>query len=85
LALDAIIIADSGIDSLSGTNPLKLKIDGKIADIQTVLNFVKNNGQIVHPIEGDRVMSWASAPKLNGIYQMRKTGSLIFFQKNHRQ
>ena len=66
--LDAVIIADSGLDSLSGTNPLKLKIDGKIADIQTILNFVKNNGQLVQPIEDDNIMSWASAPKLNGIY-----------------
>jgi p-methyltransferase len=68
LALDAIIIADSGIDSLSGTNPLKLKIDGRTTNIQTVLNFVQNNGKIVPPIEGDNIMSWASAPKLNGIY-----------------
>jgi len=29
-ALDAIIIADSGVDTLSGTNPLKLHVDGGV-------------------------------------------------------
>ena len=84
--LDAVIIADSGLDSLSGTNPLKLKVDGRIADIQTVLNFVKNNGRIVHPIDGDSVMSWASAPKLNGIYlfsYLRQNGFNVSLINNY--
>ena len=68
LGLDAIIIGDSGEDSLSGTNPLRLSLDGKTAFIQVIANYLKNEGQIVPPIEGDGRMSWSSAPKLNGIY-----------------
>lgn len=68
MPLDAILIADYGQHSLSGSSPLRLELDGRVADIQTVLNYISNNGKIVHPIEGDGVMSWSSAPKLNGIY-----------------
>jgi anaerobic magnesium-protoporphyrin IX monomethyl ester cyclase len=68
LAFDAIIISDCGTRSLSGTNPLRLSIDGRVADIQTVMNYVTNGGQVKPPIEGEARMSWASAPKLNGIY-----------------
>lgn len=67
MSIDAIIIADVGEDSFSGTNPLRLKIDGKTADIQIVLNYLQHQGRIVLPIKGDGVMSWSSAPKLNGI------------------
>jgi len=66
--LDAIIIADSGVDTLSGTNPLKLKLDGHIADIQIVANYIKNGGQVLSPVDGDNELSWSSAPKLNGIF-----------------
>ncbi|MCP4624121.1 MAG: radical SAM protein [bacterium] len=68
MTLDAIIIADSGSDSLSGTNPLKLKIEDRTADIQVVKNFLAHDGKIQVPIQGDQVASWGSAPKLNGIY-----------------
>jgi p-methyltransferase len=68
LGLDAIVIADSGEDSLSGTNPLKLSLDGRTAFIQVIANYLKNEGQIIPPVEGDERMSWSSAPKLNGIY-----------------
>ena len=68
MSIDAIIISDSGEDSFSGTNPLRLKIDGRTASIQTVLNYLEHQGQIVLPIKGDGPMSWSSAPKLNGIY-----------------
>ena len=68
MALDAIIISDSGVDSVSGTNPLRLNLDGRIAYIQVVLNYLKHRGRIVTPVEGDNVMNWAAAPKLNGIY-----------------
>ena len=67
-ALDAILISDSGIDSLSATNPLKLLLDGRVGDIQAVTNYIHNNGRITPPIEGDNHHSWSSAPKLNGIY-----------------
>jgi anaerobic magnesium-protoporphyrin IX monomethyl ester cyclase len=68
LSLDAIIIADSGADSFSGTNPLKLVLDGRIGNVQTVRNFVENNGRVIPPVAGDGIMSWQSALKLNGIY-----------------
>jgi anaerobic magnesium-protoporphyrin IX monomethyl ester cyclase len=68
LALDAIIIADSGEDSLSGTNPLRLRLDGRTAFIQVILNYLENEGKVVPPIKGDETLSWSSAPKLNGIY-----------------
>ncbi|UCH22713.1 MAG: radical SAM protein [Deltaproteobacteria bacterium] len=67
MPLDAIIISDSGVKTMSGTNPLKLLLDGRIADVQVVLNYLKHQGKVLAPIEGDGVSSWASAPKLNGI------------------
>jgi anaerobic magnesium-protoporphyrin IX monomethyl ester cyclase len=68
LGLDAIIIADSGEDSLSGTNPLRLRLDGRTAFIQVILNYLENEGKVVPPINGDETLSWSSAPKLNGIH-----------------
>ena len=68
MGLDAIIISDSGTDSLSATNPLKLKLDGGIASIQRVFNYIEHQGRIVAPVQGEASMNWASAPKLNGIY-----------------
>jgi len=66
--MDAIIIADSGSESVSATTQLKLNIDGHIANIQTVKNFLSNNGHVIPPVKGDGVSSWASSLKLNGIY-----------------
>ena len=66
--LDAIIISDSGHDSVSGTNPLKFHIDGRVGTIQVIHHYLKLNGRIVPPIDGDNFMSWESAPKFNGIY-----------------
>ncbi|MDH3329495.1 MAG: radical SAM protein, partial [Desulfobulbaceae bacterium] len=66
--LDAILIADSGVDTLSGTNPLKLHLDGRVGAIQVVSNFIENAGRIIEPVSGDNQFSWSSAPKLNGIY-----------------
>lgn len=68
MSIDAIIISDIGEDSFSGTHPLRLKIDGKTANIQVILNYLQHQGQIVSPIKGDGEASWSSAPKLNGIY-----------------
>ena len=68
LSLDAVIISDSGSDSMSSTNPLRLNLDGRTADIQVVQNYLIHGGRVHPPIEGDDQMSWASAPKLNGIY-----------------
>jgi anaerobic magnesium-protoporphyrin IX monomethyl ester cyclase len=68
VALDAVIISDSGSDSMSSTHPLRLNLDGRTADIQVVQNYLTHGGRIQTPIEGDNQMNWASAPKLNGIY-----------------
>jgi radical SAM superfamily enzyme YgiQ (UPF0313 family) len=66
--LDAIIIADSGIDTLSGTSPLKLQVDGRVGAVQTIASFIRNNGRIIDPVPGEDRCSWAAAPKLNGLY-----------------
>ena len=66
--LDAILIADIGAESLSASNPLRLRLDGHTATVQVVQNALEHAGRVVPPIEGDRGPSWESAPKLNGIY-----------------
>jgi p-methyltransferase len=77
LSLDAILIADAGIDSFSKSTPLRVQIEDRPALVQVAANYVKNNGRIVPPIRGDNRMSWASAPNYNGIYLLhclRKRG-----------
>jgi anaerobic magnesium-protoporphyrin IX monomethyl ester cyclase len=66
--VDAIIIADTGSESVSATNQLKLILDGQIATIQVVNNFIKHNGRVIPPVFGDGLANWGSALKLNGIY-----------------
>lgn len=66
--MDAIIIADSGSESVSATNQLKLTTDGVISNIQVVHNFLQNDGRVVLPIAGDGVSSWGASLKLNGLY-----------------
>jgi len=68
LGLDAIIISDLGRPSSSDTNPLSLKLNGRPGTIQAVLNYLENQGRIVPPIHDDGIMSWWSAPRLNGIF-----------------
>ena len=67
MGLDAIIISDLGRASPSYTNPLSLKLDGRPGTIQAILNYLQHQGRIVLPIHGDGIMSWWSAPRLNGI------------------
>lgn len=67
MGLDAILIADTGTDTFSGSSPLRLQVEGRVALIQVLRNYVENRGRIVLSIEGDNRMSWASAPRLNGI------------------
>jgi len=64
VCLDAIIIADAGTDSFSGTSALRLRIDGKIASIQNVMRHINHRDA---PADDAR-MSWSSAPKLNGLF-----------------
>lgn len=66
--MDAIIIADIGSVSVSGTNNLKLMVDGRVATIQVIDNYLKHNGRVIEPVTGDGVSSWTSCLKLNGIY-----------------
>lgn len=66
--MDAILIADKGADTFSGSSPLRLELDGREALIQVVANYLENNGRIVPPIRDDKKNSWKSAPKYNGIY-----------------
>ena len=66
--MDAIIIADSGSESVSATNQLKLTIGGEVSTIQTVKTFLNNHGRVDHPIPGDGVSSWGASLKLNGLY-----------------
>jgi hypothetical protein len=56
LAIDSIIISDCGTSSFSGTNPLRPSIDGRVADIQTVMNYAVNRGRLKPPIEGEARM-----------------------------
>ncbi len=65
--IDAVIISDSGADTLSASSPLRLHLDGRIALIQEVRNYLENNGKIVAPVTGENEKSWHFAPKLNGI------------------
>jgi p-methyltransferase len=65
--LDAIIISDSGADTFSASSPLRLQIDGKIALIQYVRNYLDHNGQLTNPVRGEHEKNWHVAPKLNGI------------------
>ncbi|MBE0598038.1 MAG: radical SAM protein [Desulfuromonadales bacterium] len=68
MSLDALIIADYGTDSLSGSSPLRLTLDGQTADIQVVYNYLANGGRRVDfPPEEQHQLSWGSAPRLNGI------------------
>jgi len=76
VGLDAVIIADTGGDTFSGSSPLRLEIDGREALVQVVANCLQNEGRVVPPIEGDKRMSWKSAPKLNGIFLLN------YLQKN---
>ena len=68
LSLDAILIADTGVDSFSQSTPLRVAIEGRTASVQVAANYVENGGRVVPPVRGDNSMSWASAPNYNGIF-----------------
>jgi len=67
MSLDAIIISNFGTESLSGSNPQRLSLNGRVADIQTILNYIRNTGKIVDPVVGSDRENWAGAPTLNGL------------------
>ena len=63
MGLDAIIIADSSTDSMSGTSALRLHLDGKEATIQNIIDYIYKQ-----PLRDDETASWSSTLKLNGIF-----------------
>jgi anaerobic magnesium-protoporphyrin IX monomethyl ester cyclase len=67
VSLDALIIADSGTDSVSGSSPMRLTIEGRDATIQVVRNYLEHHGKMVSPLAGDDHSIWSAAPRLNGI------------------
>jgi anaerobic magnesium-protoporphyrin IX monomethyl ester cyclase len=67
MSLDAIIISNFGTESLSGSSPQRLSLNGRVADIQTILNYIRNTGKIVDPVVGSDRENWAGAPTLNGL------------------
>lgn len=66
--IDAIIIAGSGADTFSGTNLLKLKIDDRIADIQSIKSLLNQSPSEMPAPSFQRETSWKSTPKLSGIF-----------------
>jgi anaerobic magnesium-protoporphyrin IX monomethyl ester cyclase len=67
MPLDALIISHFGPESISASSLQKLSLDGHIADIQTIINYVQNNGKIVDPVIGTDKENWSAAPTLNGV------------------
>jgi anaerobic magnesium-protoporphyrin IX monomethyl ester cyclase len=68
MGIDAVIIADVGTASLSGSNPLRLEIEGQPATLSVVQSYLKNNGRIVDSVGVEDRASWSSAPRLNGLH-----------------
>ncbi|MFH1350452.1 MAG: radical SAM protein [Pseudomonadota bacterium] len=66
--LDAIIISETGKHGLTGIIPDRLEIDGRHGSIQLIKNYLEHQGKIVPPINGNGILSWWSAPKLNGLH-----------------
>jgi anaerobic magnesium-protoporphyrin IX monomethyl ester cyclase len=67
MPLDAIIISNFGTESLSASNTQRLILSGRVADIQTIINYLQHNGKIEDPIVGSDKENWSSAPTLNGL------------------
>ena len=68
MPLDAIIIAEAGDVGSADIIHERLRLDGKVATIQVIKNYLKNNGRVVPPVEGSGIMNWGAAYRLNGIY-----------------
>ena len=67
MPLDALIISHFGPESFSKSSLQKLSLNGHIADIQTIINYVQNKGKVVDPVTGANSENWAASPTLNGI------------------
>ncbi len=68
MPLDAIIIAEAGDVGSADIIHERLRLDGKVATIQVIKNFLKNKGLVIPPVEGSGIMNWGAAYRLNGIY-----------------
>ena len=68
MTLDAIIIAEAGDVGSTAVIHDRLRLDGKVATIQVIKNYLKNKGRLIPPVEGSGIMNWGAAYRLNGIY-----------------
>jgi len=68
LPLDAIIIAEAGDVGSADIIHERLRLDGRVATVQVIKNYLKHNGRVVPPVEGAGTMNWGAAYRLNGIY-----------------
>ena len=68
MSLDAIIIAEAGDVGSAAIIHDRLRLDGKVATVQVIKNYLKNKGSVVPPVEGRGIMNWGAAYRLNGIY-----------------
>ena len=68
MSLDAVIIAEAGDVSSADIIHERLRLDGKVATIQVIKNYLKNKGRVVPPVAGSGIMNWGAAYRLNGIY-----------------
>lgn len=68
MTLDAIIIAETETSTFSATNPLKLSLDGRVADIQSVVGALTHRDPEAASSAGAKSANWASAPKSNGLF-----------------
>ena len=53
--------------AISASNPQRLSLNGRVADIQTIINYLQHDGEIEDPIVGSDRENWSSAPTLNGV------------------
>ncbi len=68
MSLDAIIVAESGDAGSADIIHKRLRLDGKVATIQVIRNYLKHQGHVVLPVLGAGTMNWGAAYRLNGIY-----------------
>lgn len=68
MELDAILIAGAEESSVSSTHPLRLQIEGRVASIQAILEYLEKKGATLQPARSEREMSWSSAYTFNGLY-----------------
>jgi len=68
LSLDAIIVAEAGESGSADIIHERLRLDGKVATVQVIKNYLEHQGRIVPPVEGSGIMNWGAAYRLNGIY-----------------